>query len=158
VRLHIVLAEDLAHRALHQVGKAGVALRRCVLAHMTGQKPRRPQLMGITKLLGLPARQRYQPSLGLKRNGRRPAGTRAIVQRRYRAFGHGALDTALHRLTMQSQRAGHREKRRVFRIGQQYPGPLDPARRLSSRLRDRLQLRSILNLKPQFKRPPRAIQ
>ena len=64
------------------------------------------------------------------------------------------LDAALHRLMMQSQRAGHRKKRRVFRIGQQYPRALDPARGLGSRLRDHLQPRPILNLKPQFNRPP----
>ena len=156
VRLHLVPAEDLAHRALRQIGKAGVALPRSVLARMMRQKPRCPQLVGIAKLLGLPACQRCQPSLGLKRNGRWPPGPRTVVQRRYRAFGHGALDTALHRLMMQSQRPGHRKKRRLFPIGQQYPRPLDPARRLGSRLRDRLQPHPILNIKPQFIRlPPR---
>ena len=61
VRLHLVPAKDFAHRALRQLGKAGVALRRSVLARMTRQKPRCPQLVGIAKLLGLPARQRCQP-------------------------------------------------------------------------------------------------
>src|SRR6202035_3707698 len=42
VRLDFLLAEDLAHRALDQMGETFVPTRRSVLARMTGQKPRRP--------------------------------------------------------------------------------------------------------------------
>jgi hypothetical protein len=61
---------------------------------------------------------------------RRPARTRAIIERSQRAFGHGSLDAALHGLMMQTQRPTDRKKRRVFPIGQQYSRALDPACRL----------------------------
>jgi hypothetical protein len=50
----------------------------------------------------------------------------------HRAFGHGALDAALHGLMMQTQPPTDRKKRRVFPIGQQYRRPLDPACRFCS--------------------------
>src|SRR5208283_1437319 len=121
---------------------------------MAGEKPGRPQFVGIAEVLRLAARQRHQPRLGLQRDRRFPAGTRAIVERSHRAFGHGALDAALNGLMMQSERPTDRKKRRVFPIGQQYPRPLDPARRFGSRLRYRSQLRRILISKRQFNRPP----
>jgi hypothetical protein len=70
------------------------------------------------------------------------------------AFGHRALDAALDGLVMQPERPPDCKKRRVFPIGQQYPRPLDPARRFGSRLRDRSQLRCIRISERQFNRPP----
>jgi hypothetical protein len=154
VRLHLFLAEDLAYRALRHIGEARMSLRRSMLASVTGQKPGRPQFMGIAKVLRLLARQRHQPSLGLQGDCRFPAGARAIVERGHRAFRHGALDAALDRLMMQSERPTYRKKRRVFPIGQQYPRPLDPACRFRSRLRCRSQLRRIRISERQFNRPP----
>jgi hypothetical protein len=81
---------------------------------------------------------------GQGRDRRLPAGTRAIIERRHRAFDHGALDAALDRLMVQPQRTADRKKRGIFPTGEQYARPLDPARRLSSRLRYRSQLRRIL--------------
>ena len=47
------LVEDFAHRALRQTGKARMSLlRRSVLAGMAGEKPRRPQFVGIVS--GMP--------------------------------------------------------------------------------------------------------
>ncbi len=131
-----------------------MSFRRSVLAGVAGEKPRRPQLVGIAEVLRLPARQRHQPCLGLQRDRRFPAGARAIVERSHRAFGHGPLDAALDGLMMQPERPTYRKKRRVFPIGQQYPRPLDPARRFRSRLRDRSQLRHIRISERQFNRPP----
>jgi hypothetical protein len=54
---------------------------------------------------------------GVRRNRQFPAGARAIVERRHRAFGHDAFDAALDRLVMQPERPSYR-KRRVFPIGQ----------------------------------------
>src|SRR4249919_4289936 len=51
VRLDLFLVEDFAHRALRQMGKARMSLRRSVLAGMAGEKPRRPQFMGIAQVL-----------------------------------------------------------------------------------------------------------
>ena len=106
---------------------------------MAGQKSRRPQLVRIVELLGLPARQVGQPCLGFHCDRRHLSGMRAIIQRRHRAFHRSPLDAALDRLVMQSERLAHRVKRRVLPISQQNPRPLDPARRFRSRLRDRLQ-------------------
>src|SRR6266545_3654053 len=70
VRLNPLLIEDLAHRALRQVGEARMPLRRPMLTSMTRQKPRRPQFVRIAKLLRLPACQRRQPCLGFDRDRR----------------------------------------------------------------------------------------
>jgi hypothetical protein len=48
----------------------------------------------------------------------------------------------------------HRKKGRVLPIGQQYPRPLDPARRLRSRASNRAQRRQILRANGQFDRLP----
>ena len=120
MRLHFLLVEDLAHRALREVGQARMPLRRSMLASVAGQKPRRPQFVGIAMFLRLLARQRYQPCLGLGSDRRLSTRARAIIQRGQRAFGHGALDAALDRLMMQPERSAHRKKRGVFSIGQQY--------------------------------------
>ena len=154
MRLDFFLVEDFAHRALRQMGKARMSLRRSVLAGMVGEKPCRPQFMGIAQVLRFPARQRHQPSLGFERDRRFPTGTRAIVERSHRAFDHGALDAALDCLMVKPQRPTNRKKRRILPIGQQYSRPLDPARRLRSRLRDRSQFRRILISERQFNRPP----
>jgi hypothetical protein len=47
VRFHVFLAEDLAHGALRQVSKGRIPLRRSMLAGVAGQKPGRPQFVGI---------------------------------------------------------------------------------------------------------------
>ena len=88
VRLDFLLVEDFAHRALRQMCQARMSLRRSVLAGMAGEQPGRPQFMGITQVLGLPARQRHQPGFGLERDRRFASGTRPIVERRDRAFDH----------------------------------------------------------------------
>ena len=157
VRLHLFLVQDLAHCALRQIGQTCMPFRRSMLASVAGEKPGRPQLVGIAEVLRLSARQRHQPRLGLQRDRRFPAGARAIVERSQRAFGHGALDAALDGLMMQPERPTDRKKRRVFPIGQQYPRPLDPVCRFGSRLRDRSQLRCFRISKRQFNRsPPRC--
>jgi hypothetical protein len=153
VRFHFFLIEDLAHRALRQVGEARMSLRRSMLAGVAGQKPRRPQFVGITKVLRLSARQRHQPRLGFERDRRLPARARAIVERSHRAFGHGALDATLDGLMMQAERPADRKKRRILPIRQQYPRAFDPARRLRPRLRDQSQPRRILFSERQFNRP-----
>jgi hypothetical protein len=131
-----------------------MSLPRSMVAGMAGQKPRRPQFVGIAKVLRFPARQGYQPCLGLKRDRRLPTGTRAIIERSHRAFSHRTLDTPLDGLMMQSQSPTDCKERGIFSISQQYPRPLDPARRLSSRLRYRSQLRRIHLSERQLDRPP----
>ena len=51
VWLHLLLVEDLAHRALDQLAEADVPLRRCMLARVAGQKPRRQQFVGMSDVL-----------------------------------------------------------------------------------------------------------
>jgi hypothetical protein len=122
-----------------------------------GEKPGRPQFVRIAKLLRLSTGQRHQPGFGFARDRRPPAGTQAIIECCHRAFDHGALGAALDRLMVQPERPADRKKRRVFSVGQQYSCPLDPARRLGSRLRYRSQFRRILIYERQFNRsPPRC--
>src|SRR5215471_14956771 len=45
VRLHLFLVQDLAHRALRQIGQACMSLLRSTLASVAGEEPGRPQLV-----------------------------------------------------------------------------------------------------------------
>ena len=95
--------EDLAHRALDEVGKTLVPRSRSMLPRMAGQQPRRPQLMRIAQFLRLPAGQRHQPGLGLSGDRGLLAGPRPIVERRHRAIGNSPLHAALYGLMMHPQ-------------------------------------------------------
>jgi hypothetical protein len=105
---------------------------RPVLARMARQQPRRPQLVRIAVFLGLVARQRHQPGLGLRRDHRLLARARSVVEWRQRAIGDRPLDAALDRLMMHAKSSSHGKERRVLAIGQQHRGPRHPARRLGS--------------------------
>ena len=50
VRLYLSRIEDVAQRALSQLGKAGMPLRRPVLTRMAGEKSRRPQFVRISRV------------------------------------------------------------------------------------------------------------
>jgi hypothetical protein len=56
MRLHLLLIENLANRALRQVGQARMSLCRSVLAGVAGEKPRRPRFVRIPQFLcrGMP--------------------------------------------------------------------------------------------------------
>jgi hypothetical protein len=81
-----------------------------MLASMAGEKPRRPQFVGIAQVLRLLTGQRHQPGLGFARDRRLPARTRAIIERSHWAFHHGALNAALDRLMVQPQCPTNRKK------------------------------------------------
>src|SRR5271165_4279616 len=63
VRLHLLLIEDLAHRALNQLAEAGVSFGGSMLARVASQEPRRPQLVRIAQVLRLATGQRDQDRL-----------------------------------------------------------------------------------------------
>jgi len=144
VRFDFLVAENLAHRALDQAGKALVPRRRAVLARMACQQPRRPQLMRITVLPGLVARQGYQPGLGLRRDHRLLARPRAVVECRQRTIGQCPLDAALDRLMMGSHSSRRCIKRWGLSISQKHSRPLHPARGLRARARYSCQLRNVM--------------
>jgi hypothetical protein len=91
---------------------------------VAGQKPGRPQLVGITQVLRLPAGQRHQPRFGL--GGDSLCRPRTVVERRDRAVGQGPLNIPLNRLMMQSQRSGDGKERWIFAVTQQYTGSFNP--------------------------------
>ena len=72
----------------------------------------------MAQFFGLPARQRYEPWLRLKRDLGFSTGTGTIIKCSHRTFDHGALDAALDSLMMQAESPANRKKRRVFPIGQ----------------------------------------
>jgi len=144
VRLHLFLIEDLAHRALSQLGKASVPLCRPMLTRMAGEQPRRPQFVGIAEVLGLAAGEVDNPCLGRGGDRRLLARPRTIVERRHRTIGQRPLHAALDGLMVRAHGPPHRKKRRVFPVGQQHPRSLDPARRFRSRAGNRAQRRQIL--------------
>jgi hypothetical protein len=139
MRLDCFAAEDLANRALHQGCQTLVPRRRTLLARMPGQQPCRPQLVRIAMLLGLVARQRHQPSLGLRRDRRLLAGSRAVFEGCQRTVGDRPFDAALHGLMMHSEALSHRKERQILPIAEQHLRPLDPAGRLRARARYRYQ-------------------
>src|SRR6266545_2247557 len=154
VRLDCLLAKDLAHRSLDQIGQTRMPRRQPVFARMARQEPRCPQLMWMAVVLGLVARQRHQPGLGLRRDGWFLARSRAIVKSCQRAVGQRPLDTALHRLMMDPNSLAHRAERRILPIRQQHLRPRHPARQLSSRSRKRHQGRNLVIAHCQFDRSP----
>ena len=82
MRLDFLLAEDLAHRALDQMGETFVPCRRSALARMTGQAATSSdQLVRIAVLLGLIARQRYEPGFRFRRDRRLLAAGRGRSSR-----------------------------------------------------------------------------
>jgi len=107
--------------------------RRRVLTGMRGEQPGGPQLVGITQLLRLSARQRHQPGFRLGGDNRIASCPRPIIQRLDYAQFRRSLQTACHRLLRHSNRARHCISRRVVQIGQDNPRPFDTARGLGSR-------------------------
>src|SRR5215472_9567813 len=103
VWLDLLLAEDLAYRALDQVGETFMPRRWSVLARMACQQPRRPQLVRIAVVLRFIARQGHQPSFGFRRDRRLLARSRSVVERCKRAIGHRPFDAALDRLMVRPE-------------------------------------------------------
>src|SRR5215472_1152194 len=154
VRLDFLLAKNLANRALHQSGQASVPRRWPMFARVARQQPRRPQLVRVAVLLGLVARQGYQPGLGLQRDHRLFAWAWSVIQRRQRTIGHRPLDAALHGLMMRPKTSRHRQERWVLAVSEKHPRALPPARRLRSRTRYTCQLRNLLLGHRQLDRTP----
>ncbi len=147
-----MLVEDLAQRALRQIGEVGVSRRRPMLTRIARQQPRRPQFIRVAKLIRFTTRERYQPAFGFVRNPALPAGSGEIGERPQRTKGHGFLDTTLHGLMMQPQGLAHREEARIIPIGEQNARPLDATCRLRARACDHRQLRQLFIVDHQRKR------
>src|ERR1700722_11475042 len=72
VRLHVVLVEDLADRALRQARQTGMPGRFGRLPDVSRQQSCRPKLVRISHLLGLLAGQRHHPCAGSIRKSSAP--------------------------------------------------------------------------------------
>src|SRR3984893_1173631 len=103
VWLHLLAIQDLADRALDQLGEALMTGGRSVLPRVAGQQPRRPQLVRIAELFRLLACQRHQPSLGFGGDRRLFTWPWTVLERRHGAIGHRALNASLYCLMMKSQ-------------------------------------------------------
>ena len=125
--------------------------RRPMLACVVGQQSRRPKLMWVAQLLGLPTGQIHQPSPRLGRDCGLFAGPRQVVECCQRTMGNRPLHAALDCLMMHSQSSAHRKARRVIAIGQEHLRTLYPARRFRSRPRYCPQPRQVLFFDRQFK-------
>src|SRR6201981_18975 len=133
VRLDFLLGQDLADRPLGQFPKARMSGGWSVLTGMRGKQPGGPQLVRVTQLLGLPARQRHQPGFRLGRDYRIASRTRPIIQRLDHPQFRRSLKTACHGLLRHLNRARHGIDRRDLQIGQDNPRPFDTARRFGPR-------------------------
>jgi hypothetical protein len=154
VRLDLLLAEDLAHRALDQVGERLVPCRWCILAGMACQQPRRPQLVRIAVVFGFVAGQRHQPSFGLRRNRRLLPRSRPIIKGRQRAICQRPLDAALDGLMMHANSSTCCKERGILSVREKHLRPLHPTRRLGSGARNSSQFFNFLVGHRQFERLP----
>src|SRR5262249_7212036 len=145
-----LLTENLAHRALDKIGKTFVSRRRSVLARMARQKTRRPQLVRIAVILGLVARQRHQPGLGLRCNRRLFARSGSVIERHQRPIGQRPLDTALDRLMMHAHPLTNGKKRRALAISEKHLRTLHPAQFETAKRPSSAQ-------RPPFSSPPQAL-
>jgi hypothetical protein len=136
VRLDFLLGQDLADRPLGQLSQARMPGGRSVLTGMGGEQPGGPQLVGITQLLGLPARQGHQPGFCLGRDHGIASRTRTIIQRLDHPQFRRSLQAACHCLLRHPNRARHCVGRRVLQIGPDDPRPFDTARGLGPRPRN----------------------
>src|SRR3982075_384976 len=123
VRLDFLLAEDLAHRALDQLGETFVPGGRSVLARVACQQPRGPHLVRIAVLRGLVARQRHQPGCGRRRDDRFFARPWSVLDCRQRPISQCPLHAALNSLMMNPNSLPHRTERRLLAIRQQHLRP-----------------------------------
>ena len=87
VWLDLLLIEDVAQRALSELGEAAVPCGGRMLAHMAGEKARRPQFVRIAKFLGLATGEVHHPCLGLGCDRWLLARSRQIVERRQWTMG-----------------------------------------------------------------------
>jgi hypothetical protein len=115
VRLHVVLVEDLADRALSEAHQAGMRCRLGILPDVSREQPRGPKLVRVSHLLGLLAGQRHHPYAGAVRNRRLLASPRAVVERRHHAKPHRTIKAALHGLMAHADRLTNCVGRRVAR-------------------------------------------
>ena len=125
-----------------------------MFARVTGQQPRRPQLVRIAQFLRLATGQIYQPGLGLGRDARLLTRPRPVVECCQRTIGDRPLDAALDGLMMHPESPAHSEQRWVFPIRQQHARPLHPTCRFRSRPCDHREPRQILIFHRQFQNLP----
>src|SRR6516162_1283849 len=146
VRPHFLLGQYLADRSLGQLSQARMPGGWSMLPGMCGEQPGRPQLVGITQLLGLPARQRHQPSLCLSRDNGISSRARPIIQCLDHPQFCRSLQAACHCLLRHPNRARHCVGRRLLQIGQYNPRPFDTARGLRPRPRNLHQTLPLLRI------------
>ena len=144
MRLDFWLSQDFADRSLGQLAKAGMPCQRCVLTGMRGEQPSGPQLVRISQLFGLLARQRHQPGLCFGRNDRVASGARPIIERLDHPQFRRSFEAAGHGLLRHPNPPRHHVRRRLLQISQDNPRSFDTARRLGSRPRNLQQMLPLL--------------
>jgi hypothetical protein len=107
VRLDFLLGQDLAHRPLGQLRQARMPGGRFVLPGMRSEQPGGPQLVGITQLLGLAARQCHQPSFRRGRDDGIASRTRTVIECLDYPQLRRALQATCHCLLRHPHRARH---------------------------------------------------
>lgn len=156
MRPDLLSGEYLADRALDDAGQGGMSGRGRVLAGVTGQQPRGPQFVWVSQVLGFLAGQRHQPGLGLRRDVRRLAGARAVIERRHHAKARRTAQATLHGLVGHPDPRAHRRRRGFRAIGQKDARPLHPACRFRPRPRQRLQPRQVARIDHELNHSPRC--
>ena len=156
VGLHLVTVEDLADRALREAPQAGVARRLSVLSDVARQQPRRPKLVWVSDLLGLPAGQRHHPGAGLVGNRWLPAKPGTVVERRHHTKLHRTIEAPLHGLMGHADRRANGIGRGVSVISQEDAGALNPTSPVRPRARNCFQFDPLSRSDRKFDNPPRC--
>ena len=151
VRLHFLLVEDLAQRALRQIGEAGVSLLPAHVHAHGAPAAASSTIRADSRVPSLYGTQRHQPAFRFDRNRRLPAGQgdRPAPPKDQRQppsqRSAGPSDDAIPGFA-------HGKKARLIPIGEENARPLDATRRRRARARDRCQLRQFFIVDRQRKR------
>jgi hypothetical protein len=156
VWLYLVAREDLADSALHDFGHARMPGRLRVLANVTRQQPRGPQLVWVSQVLRLAARQRHQPGARLGRDHGCLGRSRTILECCKDAHLRGAAHATPNGVAHDPDLLAHGNRRRVGMIRQKDPRPFDPDRRFASRPGNRFQPGQIVRAHRQFRHATRC--
>ena len=148
--------KNLPHRCGRQFRKARVVRSFAVLPSVQRQQLHRPRLLRIAQVLRLPASQRDNPLPRFRRNLRRAARSRHVLQRSQRAKPKRLVDAAPDLLTIGAEAAGDGRDRRAGSVGEQHGRSRHPMHWFRPRPADGFQRRS--NVRSEFQRGPAALK
>ena len=155
-RAVFLLRKNLPHRSGRQFQQTRVVRSFAMLPNVLRQQLHRPQFLRVTQIFRLSASQRDNPSLRLRRNLRRAARSRQILQRSQCTKPKRLVDAAPDLRTIGAKAAGDRRDRRAGSVSEQHGRSRHPIHGFRPRPADGFQRRS--NVRRKFQRGPAALK